>query len=87
MVEVVQIHGAVPKLELFDLVLAGVRLEREGMFETSCMKQWPAPVPQILKSIKDRLNAWDNLEFPFQVFPDGWDSFTSEQISQAAETL
>lgn len=86
MVNIVHLNGAVPERELFELVLAGVKLEHDGLFETSHMAGWPQPIPQILIGIKERLALWESLEFPFQVFPHGWDSFTPEEVHHTAST-
>lgn len=61
--------------DLLLLVIAAFReAEIEGQFDLAWIEGMPSPLPELLGQVRQRHAEYMSLDFPYDVYPDGWES-------------
>jgi hypothetical protein len=55
------------------VVCAYVAAEIESAFDLSDLEAMPSPFPEMLATVRERHEHWMSLDFPYDVYPDGWE--------------
>lgn len=65
----------VDERELMALVVCAFNAaEIESAFDVNAIEKMPAPFPSLLARVRAIYDHWMSLDFPYDVYPDGWEA-------------